>query len=161
MADQPASKTSTANKTSTATDHRTASQRGIRRTAIACVAGTAAMLGAAYAAVPLYNLFCKVTGYGRRRGEARNDAAGIAAVDAHAALDLELACAVVYLLPATAVLGAILLTGYIGGAICTHWRVGDLFFIQAALGLFVWLGIYLREERLKALLPVRRSWATK
>ena len=70
---------------------------------------------------------------------------------------LELACAVVYLIPATAVLGAILLTGYIGGAICTHWRVGDLFFIQAALGLFVWLGIYLREERLKALLPVRRS----
>ena len=74
---------------------------------------------------------------------------------------LELACVVVYLIPATAVLGAILLTGYIGGAICTHWRVGDLFFIQAALGLFVWLGIYLREERLKALLPVRRSWATK
>jgi cytochrome c oxidase assembly protein subunit 11 len=64
MADQPASKTSTATKSSTATDHRTASQRGIRRTAIACVAGTAAMLGAAYAAVPLYDLFCKVTGYG-------------------------------------------------------------------------------------------------
>jgi sorbitol-specific phosphotransferase system component IIC len=70
---------------------------------------------------------------------------------------LELACAVVYLIPATSVLGAILLTGYIGGAICTHWRVGDPFFIQVALGIFVWLGIYLREERLKALLPVRRS----
>jgi len=70
---------------------------------------------------------------------------------------LELACAVVYLIPATAVLGAILLTGYIGGAICTHWRVGDPFFIQVALGIFVWLGIYLREDRLKALLPVRRS----
>jgi DoxX-like family len=70
---------------------------------------------------------------------------------------LELACAVVYLIPAIAVLGAILLTGYIGGAICTHWRVGDPFFIQIALGIFVWLGIYLREERLKALLPVRRS----
>ena len=70
---------------------------------------------------------------------------------------LELACAVVYLIPATSVLGAILLTGYIGGAICTHWRVGDPFLIQAALGIFVWLGIYLREERLKALLPVRRS----
>ena len=70
---------------------------------------------------------------------------------------LELACAVVYLIPATSVLGAILLTGYIGGAICTHWRVGDPFFIQVALGLFVWLGIYLREERLKGLLPVRRS----
>jgi sorbitol-specific phosphotransferase system component IIC len=70
---------------------------------------------------------------------------------------LELACTVVYLIPATSVLGAILLTGYIGGAICTHWRVGDPFFIQVALGLFVWLGIYLREESLKALLPVRRS----
>jgi len=70
---------------------------------------------------------------------------------------LEFACAVVYLIPATSVLGAILLTGYLGGAICTHWRVGDPFVIQAVLGLFVWLGIYLREERLKALLPVRRS----
>jgi hypothetical protein len=70
---------------------------------------------------------------------------------------LELACAVVYLIPATAVLGAILLTGYIGGAICTHWRVGDPFLIQVALGILVWLGIYLREDRLKALLPVRRS----
>jgi hypothetical protein len=70
---------------------------------------------------------------------------------------LEFACAVIYLIPATAVLGAILLTGYIGGAICTHWRVGDPFFIQVALGIFVWLGIYLREDRLKALLPVRRS----
>jgi hypothetical protein len=70
---------------------------------------------------------------------------------------LELGCTVVYLIPATAVLGAILLTGYIGGAICTHWRVGDPFFIQVALGILVWLGIYLREDRLKALLPVRRS----
>ena len=70
---------------------------------------------------------------------------------------LELRCTVVYLIPATAVLGAILLTGYIGGAICTHWRVGDPFLIQVALGILVWLGIYLREDRLKALLPVRRS----
>jgi sorbitol-specific phosphotransferase system component IIC len=70
---------------------------------------------------------------------------------------LELACAVVYLIPPTAVLGAVLLTGYLGGAICTHWRVGDPFFTQILLGLFVWLGIYLREERLKALLPLRRS----
>ena len=38
---------------------------------------------------------------------------------------LEISCVVIYLIPATAVLGAILLTGYIGGAICTHWRVGD------------------------------------
>lgn len=42
---------------------------------------------------------------------------------------LELSCALVYVIPAVSVSGAILLTGYIGGAICTHWRVGDPFFI--------------------------------
>ncbi len=68
---------------------------------------------------------------------------------------LELSCAVIYLIPATSVLGAILLAGYIGGAICTHWRVGDPFFVQIALGLLVWLGLYLRENRLKELIPVR------
>jgi hypothetical protein len=69
---------------------------------------------------------------------------------------LELSCAVIYMIPAVSVSGAILLTGYIGGAICTHWRVGDLFFIQVALGILVWLGLYLRENRLKALIPLRR-----
>jgi hypothetical protein len=62
---------------------------------------------------------------------------------------------VIYLIPATAVLGAILLTGYIGGAICTHLRVGDPFFIQIAIGIFIWLGLYLRESRLKKLIPLR------
>ncbi len=66
-----------------------------------------------------------------------------------------MSCAVLYLIPALAVLGAILLTGFMGGAICTHWRVGDPFFIQVALGIFVWLGLYLRERRLKALIPFR------
>jgi DoxX-like family len=69
---------------------------------------------------------------------------------------LELACALIYLIPAISVLGAILLTGYIGGAICTHWRVGDPVLIQTALGIFVWLGLYLRENRLRALIPLRR-----
>jgi len=68
---------------------------------------------------------------------------------------LEISCVVIYLIPATSVLGAILLAGYIGGAICTHWRAGDPFYIQIALGLFVWLGLYLRENRLKALIPLR------
>jgi len=68
---------------------------------------------------------------------------------------LELSCVVIYLIPATSVLGAILLAGYVGGAICTHWRVGDPFFVQIVLGLCVWLGLYLRESRLKALIPVR------
>lgn len=68
---------------------------------------------------------------------------------------LEISCVVIYLIPRTSVLGAVLLTGYIGGAICTHMRVGDPFFIQVALGIFVWLGLYLREDRLKKLLPLR------
>jgi len=70
---------------------------------------------------------------------------------------LEAACTVIYLIPATSVLGALLLAGYIGGAICTHWRVGDPFLGQVAIGLVIWLGIYLREPRLKALIPLRRS----
>ena len=73
---------------------------------------------------------------------------------------VEISCVVIYLIPATSILGAILLTGYIGGAICTHLRVGDPFFIQIALGIFVWLGLYLRENRLKALIPLRTSQAS-
>ena len=68
---------------------------------------------------------------------------------------LEVSCAVIYLIPATSVLGAILLTGYMGGAICTHLRVGDPFFIQITLGVFVWLGLFLRERRLAGLIPLR------
>ena len=70
---------------------------------------------------------------------------------------LELACAAVYLIPPTSVLGAILLTGYMGGAILTGWRVGDPVFVQVVLGILVWLGLWLREERLKALIPIRRQ----
>jgi hypothetical protein len=69
---------------------------------------------------------------------------------------VEISCTVIYLIPATAVLGAILLAGYVGGAICTHWRVGDPFFVQIALGILVWAGLYLREPRLKELIPLRR-----
>ena len=70
---------------------------------------------------------------------------------------LEAACVVIYLIPPTAVVGAILLTGYIGGTICTHWRVGDSFYIQILLGILVWFAIYIRESRLKALIPLRKS----
>ena len=70
---------------------------------------------------------------------------------------LEITCVVIYLIPATSVLGAILVTGYVGGAICTHWRVGDPFIAQIGLGIFVWLGLYLRENRLKGLIPRRTS----
>ena len=70
---------------------------------------------------------------------------------------LEISCVAIYLIPATSVLGAILLAGYVGGAICTHWRAGDPFVVQIVLGLFVWLGLYLREPRLKDLIPLRRA----
>ena len=69
---------------------------------------------------------------------------------------LELTCVVIYLVPRTAFLGAILMTGYLGGAICTHWRSGDYFILHIALGIMIWLGLWLRDERLKALLPLRR-----
>src|SRR5687767_11104329 len=67
-------------------------------------------------------------------------------------------CTVLYLIPRTAVLGAILLTGYLGGAVATHVRAGDGAFgvvFAIAFGALVWLGIYLRDERLRELLPFR------
>jgi DoxX-like family len=70
---------------------------------------------------------------------------------------LELSCVVIYLIPATSVLGAILLTGYIGGAICAHVRVGDPFVVQVVLGIVIWLGVYLRENRLWELIPLRKQ----
>lgn len=70
---------------------------------------------------------------------------------------LEVSCVVIYLIPATSIVGAILLTGYLGGAICTHLRVGDPFFFQIILGICVWLGLYLRENRLRELLPFRTT----
>jgi DoxX-like protein len=69
---------------------------------------------------------------------------------------LELTCTVIYLIPITSVLGAILMTGYVGGIILTCWRVGDPVYIPIVLGLMIWLGIYLREPRLKELIPLRR-----
>lgn len=69
---------------------------------------------------------------------------------------LELACAVVYVIPQTSVLGAILLTGYLGGATVTHLRVGDPFLTPVILGMLVWGGLYLRDPRLRALIPLRR-----
>ena len=69
---------------------------------------------------------------------------------------LELACTVVYVIPRTSILGAILLTGFLGGATATHVRVGDpAFFFPVVLGVLVWLGPYLGDERLRALIPLR------
>jgi hypothetical protein len=67
---------------------------------------------------------------------------------------------VLYAVPQTAVLGAILLTGYMGGAIATHLRIDSPLFSHTLfgvyLGLLVWGGLYLREPRLRALIPIRR-----
>ena len=68
---------------------------------------------------------------------------------------LEVSCVVLYAIPRTAVLGAVLVTGYLGGAIATHARIGDAFIVPLALGVAAWAGLYLREERLGALLPLR------
>jgi hypothetical protein len=69
-----------------------------------------------------------------------------------------LACAVLYAIPATAVLGAILVTGFLGGAICAHVRIGDLGsppeLISLVLGAMTWGGLYARDPRLRALLPL-------
>ena len=74
---------------------------------------------------------------------------------------LLLACTLLYAAPQTAVLGAILLTGYLGGAVVTHVRVGDPLFSHILfgvyVGVFLWLGLYLRDERLRALVPLRTA----
>ena len=71
-----------------------------------------------------------------------------------------LICALLYAIPATAVLGAILVTGFLGGAICAHVRIGELGsppeFISLLLGAMTWGGLYLRDPRIRALLPFIR-----
>lgn len=70
-----------------------------------------------------------------------------------------LACTVLYTIPRTSVLGAILLTGYLGGAVATHVRFHeDLFPIVFPIifGVLIWGGLYLRDERLRALIPFRK-----
>lgn len=68
---------------------------------------------------------------------------------------LELVCVALYLLPHTAMLGAILLTGYMGGVIVTHLRLGEPVLTAVVIGVVVWLGLYLRDPRLRRLVPLR------
>jgi hypothetical protein len=68
---------------------------------------------------------------------------------------LEIACAILYAIPRTSMLGAILLTGYLGGATATHVRVGEPFFLPVIVGIVLWLGLYLRDHRVCALVPFR------
>lgn len=71
-------------------------------------------------------------------------------------LVLEILSLVLYAIPQTSLVGAILITGYMGGAIMTHLRVGDGVMIQVLIPIIAWLGLYLRDERLKNLLPLRK-----
>jgi hypothetical protein len=69
---------------------------------------------------------------------------------------VELICTIVFLIPRTSVLGAILLTGYVGGAIATHARIGEASLATGIiLGIVIWLAVFLREPRLHALIPLR------
>src|SRR6266853_6772704 len=70
-----------------------------------------------------------------------------------------LVCVALYAFPRTSVLGAILLTGYLGGAVATHLRAGDPLFSHVLfptyLGVLLWLGLYLRDDRVRVLIPLR------
>jgi len=73
---------------------------------------------------------------------------------------LELACLMLYLVPRTAILGAIVLTGFLGGAISTHLRVGDPLFSHVLFPVYVavlvWGGLFLRDDALRMLIPWRK-----
>jgi hypothetical protein len=73
---------------------------------------------------------------------------------------VELTCTLIYLIPQTSVLGAILLTGYLGGATATTVRIGQPWVMPVLVGVVVWLGLFLREPRLRELAPLRRRPAT-
>ena len=71
---------------------------------------------------------------------------------------LQLGAIVLFAIPRTAVLGAILLTGYLGGAIAAYTRIGEPYpvLVPLSTAMIAWLGLFLREERLRSLLPFRR-----
>jgi chaperone required for assembly of F1-ATPase len=68
----------------------------------------------------------------------------------------ELGSTILYLIPQTAVLGAILLTGYLGGATATHVRLGEPIWIPVIMGVVIWLGLFLRDARVRQLAPLRK-----
>jgi hypothetical protein len=73
---------------------------------------------------------------------------------------LELVCVVLYVIPRTAILGAIVLTGFLGGAISTHFRIGDPVFshvlFPAYVAILVWGGLFLRDDTVRTLIPLRK-----
>jgi hypothetical protein len=71
-------------------------------------------------------------------------------------LIVEIASVILYAIPRTAVLGAVLLTGYLGGAVATHVHAGEAWVFPVIVGVLVWLGLYLRDRRVRDLVPLRR-----
>ncbi len=73
---------------------------------------------------------------------------------------ITIVCTVLYSVPPTSILGAILLTGYLGGAMASHLRIGSPLFTHTLfgfyLGLMVWSGLWLRDRNLQSLIPFRR-----
>jgi hypothetical protein len=69
---------------------------------------------------------------------------------------VEIACTLLYIIPRTSILGAILVTGYLGGAVASTYRVGDSWILTVVFGVLVWGGLFLREPRLRSLIPIRR-----
>jgi uncharacterized membrane protein YphA (DoxX/SURF4 family) len=68
----------------------------------------------------------------------------------------ELVCTILYVIPRTSVFGAIMLTGYLGGAVATHVHAGQRFEMAVVVAALAWVGLYLREPRLRELVPFRR-----
>lgn len=68
----------------------------------------------------------------------------------------ELVSTLLYVIPQTAVLGAILLTGYLGGATATHVRLGEPIWVPVIMGVVIWLGLFLRDARVRQLAPFRK-----
>jgi hypothetical protein len=63
---------------------------------------------------------------------------------------------ILYVIPQTATLGAVLMTGYLGGAVVTHVRISDTPLNAIVVGVVAWLGLWLRDARLRSLLPLRK-----
>jgi hypothetical protein len=86
------------------------------------------------------------------------DATGFAADQASPIGIIAIVCALLYALPRTTMLGAILITGFLGGAICTHFRLGEIGsppqLVCLALGILTWGGLYLRNAQVRRLLPL-------
>jgi len=68
----------------------------------------------------------------------------------------EILCGLIYAIPQTATLGAVLMTAYLGGAVATHVHAGEPFFFPIIFGVLAWLGLLLRDARIRSLLPLRR-----